>query len=138
MQVFLNGPTPASFCLFLDIFKFNFTENCRLQQDSNADRQSRGEHADHLTTTMARNLCKFNPWMNHLGRNLPNDENWNIIYQKEELFSFNVRWNLERVSLKLNLIFNSFKPFHLWMWKAMLNSSLNFKYVKKASLKIMI
>ena len=35
---FLNGPTPASFCLFSFFSNKNFTEkNCRLQQDWNSE-----------------------------------------------------------------------------------------------------
>ena len=40
--LFFNGPTPASFCLFLFSFSnTNFTENCRRQGDSNFDCWSR-------------------------------------------------------------------------------------------------
>ena len=41
--VFLNGPTPTSFCLFLCFFSItNYTEKTgRLQRDLNSDRQSR-------------------------------------------------------------------------------------------------
>ena len=39
---FLNGPTPAPFCLFLFFSKIIFTEkNLSRQWDSNSDRQSR-------------------------------------------------------------------------------------------------
>ena len=41
---FLNGPTPASCCLFLFFFKHKFyIKNCRRQQDSNSDCRSLGQ-----------------------------------------------------------------------------------------------
>ena len=40
--IFKNGTSPVSFCLFSFFSNTNFTEkNCRRQQDSNPDRQSR-------------------------------------------------------------------------------------------------
>ena len=40
--IFLYGPTPASFCLFSFASNTNFIEiNCRLERDSNSDRQSK-------------------------------------------------------------------------------------------------
>ena len=36
-----NGPTPASFCLFLFFSITILQKNCRPQRDSNSDRQSR-------------------------------------------------------------------------------------------------
>ena len=41
-MLFLNGPTPDSFCLFSFFSNTNFTYiSCRLKRDSNLDRQSR-------------------------------------------------------------------------------------------------
>ena len=42
LSSFYNGPTPASFCLFLILFNDKFDrKNCRLLRDSNLDRRSR-------------------------------------------------------------------------------------------------
>ena len=38
---FLNGPTPASFCLFSFLSTTILQKNCRPQRDSNSDRRSR-------------------------------------------------------------------------------------------------
>ena len=39
-KIFLNGPTPASFCLFSFFSNTNIQKNFRFQRDSNSDRRS--------------------------------------------------------------------------------------------------
>ena len=50
-----NGPTPASFCLFLFFSNTIFTEKTAdISGIGTRIVRVEGEHADHLTTTMAR------------------------------------------------------------------------------------
>ena len=52
--IFLNGPTPATFCLFLFFSSTNFTEKTVCFSGIQTQIVGvEGEHADHLTTTTA-------------------------------------------------------------------------------------
>ena len=98
----LIGPTPASFGSFLFFSNSIFTEKCRLQGDSNTDRQSEGKHGDHLTTTAAH---KTN-WMETLERNC-----WSPICEilVDGLVILSFECSCLLFLIEFNLIFNFLK-----------------------------
>ena len=61
-EVFLNGPTPVSLCLFSSFSNTNFTEKTvGFSGIRTRIVGVEGKHADHLTTTMAQNYQKKLP-----------------------------------------------------------------------------
>ena len=58
--LFLNGPTPASFCLFLLFTNTKFTEETvGFSGIRTRIVRVEGEHADHFTTTTAQSTQRF-------------------------------------------------------------------------------